>query len=361
MKQISLFIILLFTTYLSNACIVYTNIQPDSVVKMDINTGFGTGATLDLNNDGNAEFQANWIWFQGFGWSMFLNGIDTNTAFAQNGNDSLQFGQRILSVLTVGQMINSSSNWGNNQNGLAVADSSRPIFAGQGDRYVGVRFNINGQKHYGWILVSFDSSANNRALTIKSFAYDNEAGKAIAAGDTGTIITALNLSTTADTVRVNNTLQMQVSTTPASNKNTSIHWAVNDTTIATVSISGLLTGKSQGSVTVTIIDSCSGLSKDTTISVKAIPANIITTKTNNNMIEVYPNPVQSILTIDINEHQDYDCVELYSMVGQLVSSYKVDKKVNNIDMNGLHAGHYFVMIRGKNINENSVYRIYKAD
>lgn len=360
MKQLTLTFTLLFAVYASNACIVYTDLQPDSLVQMSEITNFGIGGTLDFNNDGDFESQSTWIWVSGFGWSIFMYGQDTTTYFAQDGNDTLQFGQRILSVLTAGQMINSSLNWGNNQNGLAVADSTRPIFAGQGDKYVGIRFNINGQKHYGWILISFDSSVSNRALTIKSFAYESEPGKAIAAGDTGTVITALHLSSPADTVRVNNTLQLQSSTTPSTNNNNALYWSVSDTTIATISSSGLLTGKTVGSVTVTIIDSCSGISRDTIITVKAIAASIISNKSNS-MVEVYPNPVQSVLTIDINDYQKYDKIELYSMVGRLVSSYEINSTTSYIDMNGLHSGHYFIMISGRNTNENSVYRIYKAE
>ncbi|HKI47974.1 MAG TPA: IPTL-CTERM sorting domain-containing protein, partial [Desulfobacteria bacterium] len=57
--------------------------------------------------------------------------------------------------------------------------------------YIGVRFLISGKPHYGWI--QFDATANRSPVTIRGWAYEDESGKAIAAGDTGqTPIPTLN-------------------------------------------------------------------------------------------------------------------------------------------------------------------------
>ena len=57
--------------------------------------------------------------------------------------------------------------------------------------YIGVRFLISGKTHYGW--VQFDATANRSPATIRGWAYEDVAEKAIAAGDTGqTPIPTLN-------------------------------------------------------------------------------------------------------------------------------------------------------------------------
>ncbi|MCF8128792.1 MAG: IPTL-CTERM sorting domain-containing protein [Deltaproteobacteria bacterium] len=57
--------------------------------------------------------------------------------------------------------------------------------------YIGVRFLISGKPHYGWI--QFDATANRSPVTIRGWAYEDDSGRAIAAGDTGqTPIPTLN-------------------------------------------------------------------------------------------------------------------------------------------------------------------------
>lgn len=52
-----------------------------------------------------------------------------------------------------------------------------------GDRYIGVRFKIGSNTHYGWILIS----VANKILTVKSYAYQKTPDTPIAAGDKGSL------------------------------------------------------------------------------------------------------------------------------------------------------------------------------
>lgn len=61
-----------------------------------------------------------------------------------------------------------SGNWANVQNG-----------------YLGVSFTENSLTYYGWIELSVTHQPNNLQATIQGWAYQNTAGKSIAAGDTG--------------------------------------------------------------------------------------------------------------------------------------------------------------------------------
>lgn len=56
-------------------------------------------------------------------------------------------------------------------------------FPNQGDKFLGVRFNIGANTHFGWVRL--DVSALSDTVTIKSFAYENTSNTPILAGDTG--------------------------------------------------------------------------------------------------------------------------------------------------------------------------------
>lgn len=59
-------------------------------------------------------------------------------------------------------------------------------FANAGDRFLGLKFNINGQAHYGWALLRVGAGVIGNRSTIRAtllgYAYDTVAGQSIAAG-----------------------------------------------------------------------------------------------------------------------------------------------------------------------------------
>jgi hypothetical protein len=75
----------------------------------------------------------------------------------------------------------------NTANPLETYDTSYKVEYGNfgGKRgYMGVRFNISGKAHYGWI--QFDGTlSRGTSATIVDWAYEDQPGKTIAAGDTG--------------------------------------------------------------------------------------------------------------------------------------------------------------------------------
>ena len=56
-------------------------------------------------------------------------------------------------------------------------------FAGAGHKYIGVKFEISGATHYGWIRVSV--SATHDTCVVDSYAYETTAATGIDAGDMG--------------------------------------------------------------------------------------------------------------------------------------------------------------------------------
>jgi len=72
--------------------------------------------------------------------------------------------------------------------GAPIAASYGPNLSGMAgatDAYLGVKFDIGGSAHYGWIRV--DLSADGGTLTVKDYAYDATAATDIAAGDMGNV------------------------------------------------------------------------------------------------------------------------------------------------------------------------------
>ncbi|MBK6273579.1 MAG: hypothetical protein IPF58_02290 [Saprospirales bacterium] len=53
-------------------------------------------------------------------------------------------------------------------------------FKGKGDKYVGVKFKIGSQFHYGWMKINL--STDGKSLNIIDVAYDNRANTPITIG-----------------------------------------------------------------------------------------------------------------------------------------------------------------------------------
>lgn len=75
-------------------------------------------------------------------------------------------------------------------NADASGFSSVGQFAGAGYKYIGVKFDISGSVHYGWIRVSVSSTHDTCILD--SYGYETTANTAIAAGDMGGSTASVN-------------------------------------------------------------------------------------------------------------------------------------------------------------------------
>jgi len=160
---------------------------------------------IDLDNDGTADF----VMFaldttvqvgtppQTFPLNTLTMGINFNGTNGAVGSVSNITGAGdILKIdtITSGSAINSGLSYVNS------ASSSTLIFNGGGlfvysslstdgdfgvaqDKYIGVEFKISGATHYGWIRVNVATDAST--MVIKDFAYEETAGTAINAGETG--------------------------------------------------------------------------------------------------------------------------------------------------------------------------------
>ncbi len=78
-------------------------------------------------------------------------------------------------------------------------------------------------------------------------------------------------------------------------------------------------------------------------------------------INVYPNPVTQILTVQINRDNLFDIsIELYDIVGKkIIVKNNINTNIIKLDLNQITNGTYILKIFEKNKNTIAVYKIQK--
>ncbi|MFH1051931.1 MAG: T9SS type A sorting domain-containing protein [bacterium] len=200
MKKIftkSMFVIFLITLNFNTNLlseIIYTDLIPDKILSPA--AGSGQNYQIDMNVDNAGEFyiQVNNM-SEGYE-SVKIAGIIRGNQIAGDGdtNDVMNFFPLCLALNEViGE--NTSYLWFNNwdeqwDHELSVAICGFGInepghwAGGLKDKYLGVRFIIQGNYHYGWLSIEIPAIPNT--VTIKGFAYESTPNLPIKAGETVT-------------------------------------------------------------------------------------------------------------------------------------------------------------------------------
>jgi hypothetical protein len=169
-----------------NAQTIYTDVNPDQTFSFaSSNQVYG----LDMDNDFTVDFEISLMSLVG---NMF---VATPEVSANEIGLVYMSGTDYLRAFSANQVIDSNVSFGGNSStgligGLYATAYGFPItvgsFPGQGDRYIGVRFDIAGQPHYGWARV--DVASDVSSFTIKDYAYNATPNAPISAGATATDI-----------------------------------------------------------------------------------------------------------------------------------------------------------------------------
>ncbi len=144
------------------------------------------------------------------------------------------------------------------------------------------------------------------------------------------------------------TLQMEATVLPANATNATYTWNVtNGTGAAIIDANGLLTAFADG--TVTVIASANDASGVTgsavitifnqTVGINEVNKNALTT--------IYPNPVSNTLNLDISSvHNAGEVaqIKIVNMLGSIVGTYKLNTGNNQIDVNHLTNGVYYIQL-----------------
>jgi len=169
--------------------IIYTDVDPDTTIS-EFQQGYG----VDFNHDDKIDLHITLLSNVGV-WVMHLI-PDSNADFTYVVYDGEE-----ASVLVDNDYISESSDfyrlgdgWGSLLYGYWEDSGEFGNWTGiQEDKYLGIKFEINDDFHYGWIKLStIIHDYDNMEFTLKGFAYNTIANEGIKAGDTGQVGVAIN-------------------------------------------------------------------------------------------------------------------------------------------------------------------------
>lgn len=167
--------------FASKANIIYTDVIPDSV-----KTGNFT-LSIDLNNDNTVDYQVTGAASGPLSFAIMQAGVAPNNFILSDGNGNAL-------ALASNTLIGSSSttwyqmNAQNLQMTLVSNNVGTGTWSGQTDKYMGFKFYINTNIYYGW--ARFTVASTDNTVTLKDYAYENNANQSILAGQTVTGIKA---------------------------------------------------------------------------------------------------------------------------------------------------------------------------
>ncbi len=184
----------------ADAQIIYTDITPDVVL-----TGNNSSYGLDMDNNNTTEMNfSSYSYFDSlqnplvYLMDLTLYPPNTNATLGALFQGYYPFPYALANGAPI---IAADTNWrdvtvngGDQYLAAEIYGNPYGYFLGQSDRYMGVRFNINNQLHYGWVRISCNATAS--ILTIKDYAYNAQVGSPINAGDMPNSIQPINQNIT---------------------------------------------------------------------------------------------------------------------------------------------------------------------
>lgn len=178
--------------------IVYTDVNPDVT-----NGGGGTSDFIDINNDGINDFvigtTADAIGF---------NGINpTDSWVGSEGSYLYPFALDSGDPISAGNIdwYGGPSNVGTLNYNSCYSGAGASNWCGVTDKYLGLRFQIAGNTHYGWARLDVTLPADS--FTLKDYAYNTVADAPINAGQT-TLSTEEFSSKTIKIVALNESIRL---------------------------------------------------------------------------------------------------------------------------------------------------------
>ena len=227
----------------SQAAIIYTDIVD------------GQPAGIDFNQDGTMEFDITGM--MGLGDYITYAGANSNVYAINAANWD------VAEDLLLNTSIDATGNWEGFGDCAVTGWGGVPDFILNQDRYLGMRIDLAGTTYYGWVRVQVIQNGVDAwgdpayEVIYKDYAYEDVANTAILAGATAVVgnIDVVSIVVSGQggvtTVAEASTLQMLAAILPANATDQTVTWSVtNGTGTATISLAGLLSGLTQGTVTV---------------------------------------------------------------------------------------------------------------
>jgi hypothetical protein len=179
---------LLFAALPLHAQILYTDLEPDEVVKAPDNPPFKE-YSLDINKDGKPDFKLehfapdpSFTAVEIYSWPD--DPVEAILCDTHNGRPSaLTEGFQITPAISSKQFMNTYTGSANSALFINNASSLTEDWDVGEDRYLGVLIELNGNWHVGWIRLNMPADASE--FTIKDYAVQLTPNTWIEAGDKG--------------------------------------------------------------------------------------------------------------------------------------------------------------------------------
>lgn len=185
------------TAAVADAQVVYTDVNPDEVLTMT--NGSINDFAVDFDNDGNEDMAVatyGYLYTDGttsYQYNYVLSFVAPNATSALVGSMQAvgSASLPLVTNLTAGTVIGPSSAWLDTtaasgvQYFNVVALDGSAVFGSPNagaDIYLGSRFKIGTNTHYGWVRISIPTAVSQ--ATVKDFAYNATPNTAITAGQT---------------------------------------------------------------------------------------------------------------------------------------------------------------------------------
>jgi len=357
----------------ADAQIAYSGLQNISLSPID-------NLNIDLDGGGVPDFNLaignyNTSWSYTYGSTSIGNYFNVSYANIMNMGSNSVVTSSYVNALSVGSVISSSNSWGGG--GLlgdlgyssswfvnsTTANSSSGSFSngnfpGAGNKYIGVRFEINpAEFHYGWIQVSLNEECSN--LIIKDWAYETTPGDSIIAGNDGLVPTVA--LTTSETEPVNGDFDIaitfsEVTTGLEEGEIVVTNGSVKAGTLATadggLTYTVTITPTATGDVTIALP---AGVAQDnigydndaaTDLIVEADLTSGIDMLQEANKVLVYPNPTKGSVKIDLsNSELDINSITITDLSGRQLHNQEITNKLVNLDLGSYEKGMYILIMQ----------------
>jgi hypothetical protein len=169
----------------ADAAVIYTDETPDFAGAV------GSQYFLDLDNNGVDDFR---IWHNGSS-NMYISPLTATNEVLGSGGPTFAY----PFALTSGAVISSGAGafFNNGFSGgfqsLNYGSCSFGNWCSVTDGYIGLRFDISGSIHYGWVRLDVNQAGS--IWSVKDYAYESNLVTAITAGDQGTVATSASPAT----------------------------------------------------------------------------------------------------------------------------------------------------------------------
>ena len=149
----------------ATAAIVHVDLDPDVQVEFDV-------FPLDLNKDGVDDFEIQHGILSAPPWSSsYMVGLvqGVNGSVVGSSSSSWRYASKLAASSTVGPQQEFQPHGA--MGSMSYSYSTWGSWPGEGKGFAGVRFDINGEPHYGWIRMTVDDFM---VPTIHDYAYETD-------------------------------------------------------------------------------------------------------------------------------------------------------------------------------------------